>query len=272
MAKFYTSNDILIEAKEYFGITDCIDDSVYDGGIIRNIQRFTKENLPDLPKSGKSKLYTRQQVDYILFEGLASYFNDLAYDNINKDSASKLKTNREYNYLIENKKAEMDKEYEKIRENDQTLMQILELESDYYYMLKYNEGFNREFLKIDELLYLNHKGLVLYDSLSKHEKNMLEFYNNDKKQEHQEALKIKKENEKRIKEVENKQLEIMIYALFSDKFKLNKSLLLTDMNNQEIYEKQGIQESTPEILRSIDRLKDYRNYFKTLKIEDDEEF
>jgi len=66
---------------------------------------------------------------------------------------------------------------------------------------------------------------------------------------------------------QSKKLEMMITALFSRKFELDEKLLLSDVANE--YDSKESATPEPEMLRSIDRLKDFQHYCKAIKSEED---
>lgn len=126
-----------------------------------------------------------------------------------------------------------------------------------------------KFLTIPELLYLNKKGLVLYDDLTEQENNLLTFIHSEKYlgegYELMTRQEIKDKEEYCEKLYKNKRMEIMIEALFLEKFELDDQLLSSDISltypiYPEHYEKINV-----DILRATDRLKDNRFYYKAKK-------
>lgn len=253
----YDVKDILKMAKYSFGLDTYSyplseDD---DERIKRNIQRYTKKNVTPISVKGRTKYYSLKQVEQILYsdEGLHKYFVSLAKESATKEFEVRLKSDKEYDHLaneeMQNNSLDLFDRLEKLELN---ISNFLELVDD--------DLHDKMFLTIEELEFLDKKGLVLRDSLTENEFDSLMFYYEREKEE--------KEITSRIKEMfPQKKLEIMITALFNEKFKLDEDLLLSDISNSCWSVTYPIPE--PEMFRSMDRLKDFRYYCQPRKKSDD---
>lgn len=253
----YEVKDILAEAKKVFGLItyDYATDTDSDSRIIRNIQRYTKNNMTPISSHGRTKYYSREQVEQILYsdKGLHKYFLALAKEGAVKEFEISLKSNREYQYQINESLDESTLAFE-------NRLAGLNLDLSDYFLLMEDATTEHEYLTLDELELLDKKGLFLRTNLSETEKETLAVK--------EEMTLLQSKQKAAIKEsFQNKKLEIMITALFSREFELDEKLFLSDLINE--YEAAELASPEPEMLRSIDRLKDFRYYCKAIKKEDE---
>lgn len=245
----YRSIDILDEVIESYNIKHISKNN--RNACLRYLQRKLEGKYDNSIKKGV--YYHRKEIDE-LFENknVINYFHKIA--------------NQSANYITD--KALAYETLSELKDNKQLLREkwkqagLTESEGK---TLEIDKITQKEYLTVDELLFLNLKGLVLRSSLSEEEKSLLAWYHQ------QEAV-----DEAETKQVEElfyrKKLEIMITALFEQYFTLDERKLKNDINN---YVRGGessvivtydgsINNNLPEqtVTRSNLRLQNNKNYYK----------
>lgn len=274
---YITNKQILEKAKKIYGIRtwDPVIEEKNDANIIRTIQRFVEENIEVKAFSGRTHLYSLEQANIIL-EGCDKCFRKYAEDPIYDNSLKKIKTEEEYEL--------MKKSYEEQWwDNQESIAHTYGLTlNEYVGLITWDNSIMKSsYLSIGELELLNRVGLTTYDELSKEELELIEanqeeiIISNEKRYQgfNKEEIFLAKEIRKEIeKEKEDElsiaslykktKLEVMIEALFFDKFELDEALLLADVTNQY-----NVKDTDPfsiaiDEVKSIDRLEDYSNYYE----------
>jgi len=170
MNEKYEVKDILSEAKKVFGLMsyDYATDTDSDNRIIRNIQRYTKNNMTPISTHGRTKYYSREQVEHILYsdKGLHQYFLAIAKEGAVKEFTTTLKSNREYQYQIDESMEEATLAFE-------NKLAGLSLDLSDYFLLMEDATTEHEYLTLNELELLGKKGLFLRANLSDTEKETL---------------------------------------------------------------------------------------------------
>lgn len=223
--------------------------------IRREIQRYMKDKPFEQPikQRGSTHYFKQDVIDEMLCDkAMINYFEKTS------GHSRSYKTNLELAY---ERQSEL-KEVEKVLSEKWEKVGLTEEEGK---QLEIDKITQKEYLTVDELLFLNLKGLVLRSSLSEEEKSLLAWYHQ------QEAA-----DEAETKQVEElfyrKKLEIMITALFEQYFTLDERKLKNDINN---YVRGGessvivtydgsINNNLPEqtVTRSNLRLQNNKNYYK----------
>lgn len=246
----YSVKDIIREAKYSFGLDTYSYQFTADNDerIKRKIQRYTKKNMTPISTKGRTKFYSLEQVEQMLYsdKGLHNYFVSLAKEGKTKGYEIRLKSDKEYNHQIS----------ETIDENmltDDEFLQISVVDSSDFPARETDSLTNTKYLTLEEARHLNKKDLFLREDLTEEEVcELLSFYS---------FKKLEEEIKNKAKELfQQKKLEIMLTALFNEKFKLDEDLLSSDARNFCEISYVGVPE--PGMLRSSDRLKDFRYYCK----------
>lgn len=259
MKEKYEVKDILARAKDEFHLDTYsyvlgIDD---DERIIRNIQRYTQKNMTPISTHGRAKFYSLEQVEQTLYgsSSMHKYFMALSNERAIKEYKIRLKSDNGYKYQINEDSEKSTLEFENTLEK-------LKLDLADYFILMEDATSNKEFLTIEELDLLGKNGLFPRKSLTNEETELLFEL---------QAIKFaEKQQNKAVQEMYlQKKMEIMINALFSHTFKLDESLLLEDVRNACDAEELAMPE--PDMLRSMDRLQDFRYYCKSISPQKEED-
>lgn len=206
-----TIPDILERAKEEYGITE----DWYDANNTRHIQRYMSENTKPyvlVKGKGKTRYYRGCDVD--------DYFDDVKVERYYRKIAGKdltYTTNKEVEF-------EQEQEFEVFREERRQLQKKAGLTEDDMNFLDVDRFGLKEYVTADELVILKKKGMHLRADLSDEDKETLKQY---------EIFLSRSESEEREIEhlFEQTKLEIMITALFNERFSLNEERLLKDITN-----------------------------------------
>ncbi len=245
------------EVLEKFKKEFLIKGNEHDKTLLRKIQEFTKNIPSDEPKIRNTKFYSQKTfIEITENDELIDYFRKFSKKHGYKKN--NYKKNKELFEELKNEKLDKIKRHiEKLKKagltgNQATIIAIKDT----------------QYLNLEELLFLNKTGYVLRDELDEHEKNMLS------------SREWHMYREEEIeKEIQKRKMEIMISALFNDKFTLDEKQLREDIKNVSIYGNNDIstmywdlQEESIENIefdepdnfqnrRSFERLKDNKNYY-----------
>lgn len=244
----FSTPNILEEVKRIYKITAEYEDK----SIKRHIQRFFKEHHISFVQIGNGRYYKRKAVDsYLSNEKTIKHFNYITSKNL------EIKTDEA---LMIERKAELD---EKRRELYESWKKAgLTVEEGKF--LEIDKITRKEYLTVDELLYLDKKGLVLKSDLNNEETEDLRQY-----------YIMAQQSEREDKEIEEifhkKKIEIMITALFNEHFILDEKTLHNDISlyvrggeNSIVYTEYGLmnEDKIPDqsVTRANLRLQDINNY------------
>ena len=250
----YRTTDILKIAKKMYHITS--DD--FDQSMMRKIQRYLKDyGIKKDPRSTKTGFYyQKSDIDSLLSDKkMRGYFEKT------KNSHTKYKTNAE---LLQIQQAELKQKEDSLR----NLWQKVGISPDEGMFLEIDRLTDHNYVRPDELEYLEKKGMTLLKDLTDDERSLLVDYNhflqrNDAESEQIEIL------------FHQKKIELMITALFNEHYKLDETLLYKDIinyirggkydstNNGCIYDDGNISSQT--IRRSYLRLKEGHDYIHKKK-------
>ena len=134
--------------------------------------------------------------------------------------------------------------------------------------LEFDKQTRKEFLTVDELLFLGLKGMIKKSSLSEIDKEILNWF-------HEQEMIEETENKHIEQLFYLKKLEIMISAIFNEKYKLNEKKLRADIMNvvrggdySVLFTQNGyIEDQAPEqvVRRSYLDLQSYKKYYEKKK-------
>ncbi len=222
---YYTIKDILKEAKARFKIKGSYDDVAIDQYIRRTISKIEQptvfidekriqfESLHDDKKKRYSKkphYYTRNAVEVVL---------DKMYDYLYGKKADKSLFDKSVQKLIKDN-------VEEFKAQDKQLQQRIKragLSLEEYYTLQNDKAFGvNELVSLDELEHLGLKGLIFREDLTKEQLESLEHL-----REFEEQSKYEEEHIEQL--FKQKKLEIMITALFNERFELDSKRLYEDI-------------------------------------------
>ncbi len=212
----YDINDIILKAKDRFRISN---------GYQLNrsaVQRFLQIHLKNQninkscilgKKSANTNYFTNEIINELFSnKDVIRYFERIA------NKAQNYKTNSE---LYQER---MD-EIKSSRVETKQLLKELELTEHDVLFLVNDTNKDHLYLNMDELQFLKKKGIVKIANLTMDEKEMLQLYYKAKEADRIETQKIEET-------FKYKKLEIMISALFNEKYTLNEELLLDDITNK----------------------------------------
>ncbi|SHK89819.1 hypothetical protein [Hespellia stercorisuis] len=244
-----TITDILERAKEEYGIVT----DFYDPANIRHIQRYMSENNKPyvlVKGKGKTRYYRWCDVD--------AYFNDCKVERYYRKVAGKdltYKTNKEIQF-------EQEQEFEAFREERRKLLKKAGLTEDDGNFLDVDRFGLKEYVTADELVILKKKGMHLRADLSDEDKETLTLYETFLRQSESEEREIERL-------FQQTKLEIMVTALFNERFSLNEERLMKDIKNyvrggeysaMQSIDKKPVGSQTMEVRRSYLRLKKKKGY------------
>lgn len=231
-------DDILEIVKKSYNIKNNLEDK----NIKRNIQRFLKdkpyEMIPN--QRGGTHYFCQDVIDEMMSDRIAiRYFERISgrkrtyKTNLELETMAKI----DFHEGLMQTYAKYD-ELGLTREEGEFLNTI--------------EG--RNYLSVDEMAFLNIKGLKLRSELTEEEQQDLQtFYR---------FLNEDEEDTKRVEELlHQKRVEIMLTALFNEKFVLDEITLEKDINCYV----RGEKYSDPSVTRSYIRLENNKNYYKKKK-------
>lgn len=222
----YSIPDILHEIKRFYKITTSIDDDA----LKKYIRRYINNNLP-----------SDKTISYVPKKFLDKFFTD---EKVKKHLVKVSERNIEY---TNSELLEFEEEAyisQAIDDYDEKLIKANISPEDETVMFYDEADEAHRYLTVDELLAVNRKGLTRINELTPAEYDMLEDYRND--------IVYEQETNARIASIlKDKKLEIMITALFEDKFILLEEQLKEDISNH----------IRTHDLMSEHQLKDIHNYF-----------
>ena len=219
---YYTIKDILKEAKARFKIKDSYDDGAIDQYIRRTIPEIEQptifidekpiqfESLHDDEKKKYSKkphYYTRNAVEVVL---------DKMYDYLFNKKGDKTSIDKPVHELIKENVEEIKAQNEQFQKK---LDEAGLSREDYNNILNNSDN---ELVTLDELLFLGLKGMVFREDLTDEQLDSLAFFEQCKAQE-----RYEEEHIERL--VQQKTIEIMLTALFNEKYELDINLLREDI-------------------------------------------
>lgn len=229
---YYTIKDILKEAKRRFKIKDSYDDGGIEQYIRRTIPEVEQptifiedepiafESLLDEDKKRYSKkphYYTHNAVEIVL---------DKMYDYLYGKKGEEDSIDKPSHEIIKENVDQLEKQEELLQKR----LSKVGLSRDDYHTLMLDRASNaNNYVTLDEMEFLGLTGLVERSDLTEEDTALLEcFYQS------QQSDRLKEE---RIKQLyQRKKLEIMITALFNEKFELDAAKLHEDITN---YVQQG---------------------------------
>lgn len=249
----YSTENIRDEVKKIYNITYQCNDKT----IMRHIQRYMVNHHKSSPPNAIG-YYERKVVDsYLSNKQTKEHFNKIISGNIDYKSDEALMLER---------KSELDKNKNELY----GLWEKAGLTKEEGNLLEIDKITRKEYLTVEELLYLDKKGLVLKSDLTNEETKYLKLHEQMKQQ--------SKNEEKEIQELfYRKKIEIMITALFNEYYTLNEEDLYNDISlyvhgggNSIVYTENGTtnNEHIPdqEVSRANSRLQDINNYFSEINL------
>lgn len=254
-----TITDILERAKEEYGINNYYYDDDYDVkedmNMTRHIQRYMNDNKkPYVLVKGKGK------ARYYAWEDVEEYFNDVKVERYYRNIAGKdstYTTNKEI-------QLEQEQEFESFRKERLKLLEKAGLTEDDGNFLDVDRFGLKEYVTVDELVILKKKGMHLRADLSDEDKETLTLYETFQRQSESEEQEIERL-------FQQTKLEIMITALFNERFSLNEERLMKDIKNyvhggeysvMQSINKKPLNKQTSEVRRSYLRLKKKKGYYQ----------
>jgi len=204
-----STEDILERAKEEYGIL--FDDD--NMNITRHIQRYMKSK-PYVMVKGKGKLH------YHTWNDIEEYFNDVKTERHYRKISNKdisYATNKEVLF-------EQQEQLQVYKKERYRLLEKVGLTEEEGKFLDVDRYGLQEYVQADELEILKKKGMHLRSELSAEETETLkqyEYFQSESEREEQEIDRL----------FHQTKLEIMITALFNERFSLNEELLIKDIKN-----------------------------------------
>ena len=259
----YSIKDIAREAVELYNIVP-FDHEREEGefeSYCAQIRRIIKKmEMEPAERSKKPFKYSAKQMEEILWStNSTNYFTRIAKRNY-LGKWERQQSDVEYKLKLQAKIDAKRKEKEKARKYLLEIASKVGIDENEYHIISDSPD---KYLSIWDLKALNKRGLITYDSLTEEENNFLEYYRAAEVADDEVASRIAPGPIN----LDKKEIEVMVYALFDSKYILNEKLLLQDIENyhrgvpaiaiEHKYETQTI--------KSIERLKDPKNYYSFKK-------
>lgn len=206
-----TTEDILNRAKDEYGIVTDLEDT----NNIRHIQRYMSKNAkPYVLVKGKGK------ARYYRWSDVEDYFNDVKTERYYRKISEKdltYTTNKEVLF-------EQQEQLEANKEEHRKLFKKVGLTEAEGNFLDADRFGLQEYVQADELEILKKRGMHLRSELSEEDMETLRQY-------HIFLAKSEREEQEIDRLFHQTKLEIMISALFNERFSLNEELLMNDIKN-----------------------------------------
>lgn len=204
----FSFNDIMNEAKSAFHISE----NNTDEAINRQIRRTVKEKYKTTMIDG-TYYVDRHTLECVLLD-LDSYFSGI----VSETDKKKYAIGKSVEETIQDHVSEIKHEDEKLKSQ----LSEAGITKDDYMMLLSDEATLGEYVTLDELLYLGLKGIIRREDLTEEQLDELEWREAEIEAEQY-------ENEEIEELFQRKKYEIMLEALFYERFELDTEALRNDI-------------------------------------------